>query len=185
MKKWLLLLPIVLLAAGCDLGSIANSDTGDVVMYPVQCNDWFSPAYLQKVKNNIFATDDNSSEPPSDQRDYQHCKKPVALSRQSYHVDKKSNTVIWSEPDQANSGFTNLSDCTIIDIDNWSCGTVGFKDGRGFNNSYIHVISVSKLQWQDVTNADANTKNASTANTNTTFTPDPSFGGQLYTPTNQ
>jgi len=58
------------------------------------------------------------------------------------------------------SGFSKETDCTVIDLSNWSCDNddmryilgFGFKNGIPFYNGYTHVILVDEAQWDSINN---------------------------------
>jgi len=157
MKKILLFLPLILFAAGCNLTSPATNSTttsGDITMYPVQCDDWFPADYSRGNGDN------NSNEPQGDARNFQNCHQPRALDRSTYNINVTTQQVIESDPDLTNSGFSKNTGCTIIDLNNWSCDDgdmqdilgFGFKNGVPFDNEYAHVILVDKSQWDSINN---------------------------------
>jgi hypothetical protein len=157
MKKLLAIIPLLLLAAGCNLNSaVTNSTatTGDIIMYPVQCNDWFPSNYSRGSGDN------NSNEPQGDARNFRNCLQRRALDRTTYNINASTQQVIQEDPDLANSGFSKDTDCTVIDLNNWSCDDgamqnilgFGFKNDVPFDNEYTHIVLVDESQWSAINN---------------------------------
>lgn len=138
MKKLLLLLPLILIAAGCN-------NTKQLTLYPVRCDDWLtrSPTY--------------------NARNFQNCHKPLALEIIAYKVGEQQ--VIKWYPNIEGSSFDKYTDCNIVDVDNWSCNgaaysTFGFHDGVGFDSSSSQDIFVTQEQWSSINKGKSSEINA-------------------------
>jgi len=157
MKRLVIIFAFILLAAGCNLNNAATNSTatsGDITMYPVQCDDWFPSDYSRGNGDN------NSNEPQGDARNFQNCLQRRAIDRRTFNVNIASQQVTESDPDLAGTGFSKNTGCTIIDLNNWSCDDgamqdilgFGFKNGVPFYNGYAHVLLVDKSQWDSINN---------------------------------
>lgn len=101
---------------------------------------------------------------------FENCSQKIAYDRDAYKVDVTNNKIISWNPDSRNPSFSEHNssgkDCTIVGINNWGCGNLlynaglidlrfGFNNGKYFNSRYdsgIHILYVSKTQWDSINN---------------------------------
>jgi hypothetical protein len=140
MKKILFIIPIfLLLAAGCSNTKNSTSDisSNELIVYPVYCKD-------------------------VDTTDFQNCSQKEAQTRSEFKIDTANQKVIWWSLDDKTPSFQTLTDCSIVDLNNWSCNIngnsgllykFGFNKGNYFNSANTkHNFFVSKDEWDSINN---------------------------------
>lgn len=108
----------------------------DLIVYPVQCDDWFEGITVSE--------------------NFENCLQPRALSRISFNINASSKEVIvWYMDDENDYAFSQKTNCIIVSSQNWSCdhgniSSFGFNQGKFFKNDFYNVIFVSKSEWDSV-----------------------------------
>ena len=86
----------------------------------------------------------------------QNCTNPRAGDRMAYKVDSANSQVIFWDPDDAGFGLNKYANCTIVNLNNWSCRndtySFGVTSGTYYNNDLIKTIYSSKQQWDNINN---------------------------------
>lgn len=79
----------------------------------------------------------------------------------SFQVDTDKQQVIrWYEAETLNQNHVQLTDCVVVDRDNWNCndGNVkkGFASGQYFENqkdfSNGYLLTVNEIEWSSIKN---------------------------------
>lgn len=141
----LIIVSLFIIAGAAYFAWNQNGGNQEIIVYPVQCDDWIKAA------------------PPLETQNFQNCHQRRALDRVGIKIDKTNNTVVNWFIDENPPTFYTATNCAIANSDNWGCNngavistgageSFGFNNGKFFNNAYTDVIFVSESQWDSINN---------------------------------